>query len=109
MALQKITYLSSGVSGNYIRISAFRWDRTTREASAIFSLYKDQATAQAGGSPLLPVLAKLRLGGAKFDTHLGNVALAGEADMLALIYAAAQVEDCISDFGADVLKGAQVV
>jgi hypothetical protein len=33
MALQKIIILPSGVSGDYSRITHFRWDRTTREAS----------------------------------------------------------------------------
>ena len=75
MALQKTIALPSGVSGNYIRLSAYRWDRATREASAMFHLYKD--AAQAANAPASPLclIAKVRLFGAKFDEYLGNAVL----------------------------------
>ena len=36
MAFQKSLTLPSGVSGNYIRLIAYRWDRNAREANATF-------------------------------------------------------------------------
>ena len=50
----------------YIRISAFRRDRAARQAFALFSLYRDAATAATdvdGRRALVPVVAKLRVDG----------------------------------------------
>jgi hypothetical protein len=105
MAFKISIPLSSGVSGDYIRISAFRWDRNAREASVIFSLYRDAATA-AAGQPLVPTVAKLRLTGAKFDEHLGG---ANPGNMLAKIYQAARAEPLVSDHGAALFTAAEDV
>ena len=105
MAFKKTISLNSGVSGEYIRVSAFRWDRATREASVIFALYRDAATA-AAGEPLVPIVAKLRLDGEQFDTHLGHAA---PGNMLARIYAAARQVPVISDHGAGIFSAAEDV
>lgn len=102
MAFQKTIDLPSGVSGNYIRVSAFRWDRAAREASVLFALYKDASTA-AAGQPLRESVAKLRLEGAVFDTWLGNASL---GNALEQIYMAARAVPVISDFGAEIFAGA---
>jgi len=106
MALQKIIILPSGVSGDYSRITHFRWDRTTREASALIDLYLDAATA-VSGSPLRPIVAKLRLSGDKFDLYLSTAALAASAnDVVAQLYVAAKAEPVISDHGATIFADA---
>lgn len=101
MAFQKKLTLSSGVSGNYIRLTTYRWDRATREAVALFSLYLDSASAQAGKQPLTPFVAKLRLEGAKFDSYLGSAVLA-DHDAIERMYSAARVEPVSCDFGSHV-------
>ena len=105
MAFQKSLTLPSGVSGNYIRLIAYRWDRNAREANAIFALYLDAQAAHDGKDPLAPCVAKLRLTGSAFDSHASNVAIAGK-DILAQLYTAAQSEPMISDFGEDVFVNA---
>lgn len=93
MALIKSLSLPTGVTAEYFRIVAFNWDRSAREASAHFALYKDAATA-ASGQPLVPIAAKLRLYGAKFDEYLGPAALASSGDdVVAQLYTAAK-ETC---------------
>ncbi len=123
MAFQKTLALPTGVSGDYFRITAFRWDRAAREASAQFALYKDAATA-AAGQPLVPIIAKLRLSGPNFDAYLGPAALvAAEDDVLGQLYQAAKdacdayaetpvvdaTAQVICDFGAGVLADAESV
>jgi hypothetical protein len=106
MAFQINISLASGVSGNYVRVSQFRWDRATKEASALFALYKDAANA-ATGQPLVPIVAKLRLHGAKFDTYLSPAALAeSDNDAVAQLYVAAKAEPVISDHGATIFADA---
>ena len=92
MALQKTIALPSNVSGNYLRIVAFQWDRASRTASAHFYLYKDAATAALVGSQPIwqPIAAKLRLSGDDFDAYLGPAALAGAEDVLGQLYTAAK-------------------
>lgn len=90
MALQKTIALPSGVSANYFRIVGFRWDRNAREASALFALFLNAATAVAG-RPLVPIAVKLRLNDAGFDAYLSPAALAAsEQDVVAQLYAAAR-------------------
>ena len=108
MAFQKTLTLPSGVSGNYSRISSFTWDRSVREASAIFALYVDSAAASSGKAALVPVIAKLRVSGDKFTPYLGNSILAGD-DILGQLYLAAKVEPVSCDFGDDVFVDAQDV
>ena len=81
MALAKSFSLNSGASGDYTRLVTFRWDRSTREAVALFALYVNASAAQSGKEPLSPFVAKLRLTGDKFTQYLGNSALA-QADVL---------------------------
>jgi len=98
MALQKTIALPSGVSGNYIRLTSYRWDRSTLEASAIFALYLDAAHAQAGADYLVPVIAKLRLSGDKFTQYLGSTALA-DHQVAAQLYEAAKDETLLAGGG----------
>ncbi len=111
MALSKSITLPSGVTGSYIRISAFRWDRNAKEASVLFDLFLDAATAaKAGSTPVAPTVAKLRLVGttaaasgnlSQFDTYIGAAAVD-----VAQLYTAAKQEAAISDFGPTILHGA---
>ncbi|MCX6952734.1 MAG: hypothetical protein NTV51_11300 [Verrucomicrobia bacterium] len=100
MAFQKTLALPTGVSGDYFRITSFRWDRNgAREASAAFALFKDAATAVAG-QPLVPIVAKLRLSGTGFDDYLSPSALAAaEGDVIAQLYLAAK--DACDAYAAD--------
>ena len=100
MAFQKTFNLPSGVAGNYVRLTAHRWDRQAREAVAWFSLYVDAAAASSGKAPLTPFIAKLWLTENKFDQYVGNPALES-ADVLARLYVAAKAEPVSCDFGSD--------
>jgi len=108
MAFQKSFTLSSGVSGNYVRLIAYRWDRPAREATAIFALYLDAEAAASGKQAIAPTLAKLRLAGDQFDAHLGNAVLVGN-DIVAQLYVAAKTEPLSCDFGDDAFANAQDV
>ena len=103
MALQKTIALPSGVSGNYIRLTCYRWDRSSLEASAVFALYLDQAHAEAGAEYLVPVIAKMRLSGAKFTEYLGAAALA-DNQVAAQLYEAAKVEALLAGGGLTALN-----
>jgi len=105
MALQKTFTLPSGISGNYIRLVAHRWDRAARESSALFALYVDAAAAQSGKAPLTPWIAKLWLRGDKFDEYLSNADLSTPG-ILAQLYVAAKAEPISCDFGSDALADA---
>ena len=105
MALQKSFTLPSGVSGNYIRLVAHRWDRAARESSAFFALYVDAAAAQSGKAPLTPWIAKLWLRGDKFDEYLSNAELSMPG-ILAQLYVAAKAEPISCDFGGDAFADA---
>lgn len=108
MALQKSFTLPSGVSGNYVRLTAHRWDRQAREAVAWFSLYIDAAAAHDGKQPLTPFIAKLWLQGAKFDEYLDNAEIASPG-ILAQLYIAAKAEPISCDFGSRAFADAQDV
>ena len=108
MALQKSFTLPSGVSGNYIRLTANRWDRNAREAVGWFALYVDASAAQSGKAPLTPFIAKLWLTGTKFDAYLSPSALES-SDVLAQFYVAAKAEPLSCDFGSDAFADAQDV
>ena len=105
MALQKTFTLPSGISGNYIRLVAHRWDRAARESSALFALYVDAAAAQSGKAPMTPWIAKLWLRDAKFDQYLSNAELTSPG-ILAQLYVAAKAEPLSCDFGSDALADA---
>ena len=105
MALQKTLTLPSGVAGNYSRLVTYRWDRSTREAVALFALYLDAAAAGSGKQPVTPWIAKLRLTGDKFDLYLSNTALE-DHDVIAQLYTAAKAEPVASDFGDNVFSDA---
>jgi hypothetical protein len=96
MALQKSFTLPSGISGNYIRLVAHRWDRAARESSALFALYVDSAAAHSGKAPLRD---------AKFDQYLSNAELSTPG-ILAQLYVAAKAEPISCDFGSDALADA---
>lgn len=108
MALQKTFTMPSGVSGNYIRLIANRWDRGAKEGVAWFALFVDAAAAQSGKQPLSPFIAKLWLTGAKFDQYLSPAALE-TSDVLAQFYVAAKAEPISCDFGSDAFSDAQDV
>ena len=99
MAFQKTFVMPSGVSGNYIRLVANRWDRQSREGVAWFALFVDAASAQAGKQPLSPFIAKLWLTGPEIDLYLGRTALEN-ADIIAQFYLAAKHEQISCDFGS---------
>jgi hypothetical protein len=105
MALQKTFTLPSGVSGNYVRLIAHRWDRAARECSALFALYVDATAAQDGKQALTPWIAKLWLRDAKFDQYLSNAELSAPG-ILAQLYVAAKVEPLSCDFGSDAFADA---
>ena len=105
MALQKTFTLPSGISGNYIRLVAHRWDRAAKESSALFALYVDAAAAQSGKAPLTPWIAKLWLRGDKFDQYLSNEDLTSPG-ILAQLYVAAKAEPISCDFGSDAFADA---
>lgn len=100
MAFQKTTTLPNTAAGNYIRLSAYRWDRLTREASAQFLLFATEAAADAQPKSPLCLVAVLRLEGAKFDEYLSNAALAVEGVTVAgQLYEAAKAETLIAGGG----------
>ena len=105
MALQKSFTLPSGISGNYIRLVAHRWDRAAKESSAFFALYVDAAAAQSGKAPLTPWIAKLWLRGDKFDEYLSNAELTSPG-ILAQLYVAAKAEPISCDFGSNAFADA---
>ena len=101
MAFIKTLTLPSGAAGNYTRLITYRWDRTTKEALALFALYSSQESAAQGKPPFTQFIAKLRLERTKFDEYLSNDSLTN-GDVLAQLYLAAKTEPVISDFGSDV-------
>lgn len=105
MALQKTFTMPSGVSGNYIRLIATRWDRSAREAVGWFALFVDASAAQSGKQSLSPFIAKLWLTGSKFDQYLSPAALEN-SDVLAQFYIASKVEPLACDFGSDAFADA---
>lgn len=123
MAFQKSISLPTGVTADYFRISTFSWDRNSREAQAYFALYLNAQTA-ATGQALVPIIAKLRLYGARFDQYLGTAALhSSDNDILAQLYLAARAA-CVTyeaqgsadpeaivicDYGKDIFANAQDV
>ena len=94
--------MSSGSRVTVLHMTSLRHNQTpdpgpTRDPR---DLYLDAATA-VSGSPLRPIVAKLRLSGDKFDLYLSNAALAAsDNDVVAQLYLAAKTEGVISDFGA---------
>lgn len=89
-----------GASGSYFRLEKLRWDKATREASAIFSLYVDEAHAGAARArsaeapagttaPLVEVAAKIRISGDEFDRFFGK-ASPTKGDLEAGFYRAAK-------------------
>lgn len=105
MAFSKSLTLPSGATGDYIRVITYRWDRSAREAVALFALYVSQQAAHEGKQPLTAYIAKLRLSGAKFDQYLGNSVLT-DHDAIAQLYVAARAEPVSCDFGSDAFADA---
>lgn len=75
MPLQKPIQTNTGHPGEYFEISYFHWNANTKEVSAHLSLYKDQASKLAGNRPMIPIIAKVRCQGAKFDEHFSDAAI----------------------------------
>jgi hypothetical protein len=99
MAFQKsLTHPATKASGEYVALVSYRWDRSTREASALFGLFKDAAHAAELNASPCALVAKLRLQGESFDRYFGAGATDRER-IAAQLYAAAKVEPIISDFG----------
>lgn len=99
MALQKSFTLPDGREGNYIRVGPYRHDRNTREASVLFQLYRSAAYAEsAPNQPIVPIFAKLRLAGDRFDAWVSNAALAASGNtLIKQFYEAAKVEPMIAN------------
>ncbi|MBS0631514.1 MAG: hypothetical protein JSS11_06345 [Verrucomicrobia bacterium] len=99
MALQKSFILPDGREGNYIRVGPYRHDRNAREASVFLQLFRSEAYAESAPNlPIVPVFAKLRLTGDRFDAWASNEALAAAGKtLIAQFYAAAKVEPLICD------------
>ena len=100
MAFNKTFTYPNGLSGNYVQIGGYRHDRRTRSASFHFDLFASAAHATAAPtSAIRPIIAKLRLEGAKFDEWVSNEALASAGQtLLQRAYAAARVEPMLCDF-----------
>lgn len=97
MAFQKSFTLPNGAVGNYIRLTAYFWDRTTKEASAHFSLFASSAYAASAPDQPLCLVAKLRLTAGEFDFYLSTAALAalenpGPDPVREQLYKAAKLE-----------------
>lgn len=99
MALQKSFTLPDGREGDYIRVGPYRHDRNTREASVFLQLYRSAAYAESVPAlPIVPVFAKLRLMGDRFDAWVSNAALTTSGNtLIKQFYAAAKVEPLICD------------
>lgn len=104
MALQKHIALPNGTSGNYIRLTFYRWDATRREASAEFMLFASKERAKTQPHAPVCALIKLRLSEAKFDQYLSTEALQaleirGPDPIRDQLYAAVKVEPLIAGGG----------
>lgn len=108
MAFSKTFTAQDGRVATYIRITALRWDRIAKEASASFSGYITALKATSDpDKPILPNMVRFRLEGSKFDQYLSAATLAqSQDDVFAAIYEAAKSEPCKSDWGADPFAGA---
>ena len=99
MALSKqLTHPATKASGEYIALVAYRWDRSVRECSALFGLFKDAAHAAETNAVPCAIAAKLRLRDEAFDRYFDKKQ-ADREKVIAQLYAAAKVEPLISDFG----------
>jgi hypothetical protein len=101
MAFQKTLKLRNGITGTYVRLVAWRWDRLTREASGLLALYEDATKEE----PMVPLLAHVRLSGTKFDQAQAATANSSQA---AQLYLAAKTE-VICDLGPTVFSDAEDV
>jgi hypothetical protein len=91
MALQKEVTLASGVTADYHRIDAFRWNPNTRELQAAVGLYLSSSEALAEAPPVVAEFARFRVSGSVFDAHLARTTLSSQAttfgfDIVALVY-----------------------
>lgn len=71
------------VTANYLKLTRIdQFDRLTRQAVFIFSLYKDKATSRLPygdpqGEPIVAIAAKLKLQGDAFDLYFAKGVAAG--------------------------------
>lgn len=93
-----------GYSASYLALTRIdRFDRLTREAVFIFSLYKDKATARLPATdpqaePLVAQAAKLKLSGLAFDRYFAK-GVPGRNNVEAQAYVAARAEPVDSWLG----------
>jgi hypothetical protein len=79
-----------GYTAEYLALRAIEsFCDPTREATFVFSLYKDKAAARDGTEPLVEKAARLRLTGEQFDRFFG-AGVSGRDGIKAQAYAAAR-------------------
>lgn len=103
MSFTKLHRLPSNGTTSVYRVQQYRVDYNAREASAIVSAYCDAVATV----PLIPVFAKLRLTGDRFDATLGKARLRGSRDINACLYEALTTDPVVSDAGPDFFKDAE--
>jgi hypothetical protein len=102
MALRKSITTSQNQSAEYWTIPTVGFYKERRQVVAVFHLYKDQASYDAGATPTIRDAAKLELHGAIFDAYFG--ADNPDAAMLQKqAYTAAKALGVISDYGTPVV------
>jgi len=103
MALQKTITLPNGAVGNYIQLVTAAADYSAKYVPVEFALFMDAAHAVSNPTnPLCPLIAKMRLDGAKFDQYISTVALAAitaDDPFRASLYAAAKAEPLLAGGG----------
>lgn len=104
MSFKKSHILPSRAIVSVYRVQQYRIDYLAREASAIIAGYCDaEATV-----PIVPIFAKIRLEGARFDAYLSKAALRdGQDDINAAFYKAMVSDPVVCDAGADFFRDAQ--
>ena len=77
MAIKKTFNLSTGATGDYVRLGAFTISYITRECRAEFVLYQSADNRAQKPSAIHGVIATLQLTGDVFDKYLSDAALRG--------------------------------
>lgn len=105
MALSKPITAPNGVTYNYIRATAQRWDPDRKEFSCFFIMYASEA-ARNSAPEWGMALGKLRVSGADFDTYLSPSLYCIEQ-----VYEAAKVLplDVGAPFSPSILHNAETV
>tara|TARA_R110000787_G_scaffold109653_1_gene218205 strand:- start:74 stop:430 length:357 start_codon:yes stop_codon:yes gene_type:complete len=100
MAYKNTVKTQSNYDAEYWRLTEWTINRIRQggEASAVFRLYRDKASAYAGASPVTEQVAKLRLSHDHFQEVFGSGRDQSKTDQ-ELIYIAAADYGVNSDFG----------